>query len=166
MSFGPNREICRYQGVYRTQQFLGVDLRVAVDEEGKLPCDMGETYFESVSLALVPVISHNLELLVCKFLDNFSSAIIAAIVDDDYFVVFGHRLKLLVHICDASSDAVRLVVRGHDDGDSVFHETFDELKLRMGRMSYCHLSENAPFPPVRRLLLGLQCRERENRMRS
>src|SRR5437899_3740196 len=148
MSFGPNREICRSQCVHLTQQFLGVDLRVAVDEEGKLPCDMGETYFESVSLALVPVISHNLELLVCKFLDNFSSAIIAAIVDDDYLVVFGHSLKLLVHICDASSNAVRLVVRGHDDGDSVFHETFDEFRLRRSRKAYCCLSENVFYSPV------------------
>src|SRR6266568_5676731 len=148
MSFGPNREICRFQCIHITQQFLGVDLRVAVDEEGKLSCGMGETYFECMSLALVPVISHNLEFLVCEFLDNFSSIVIAAIVNDDYFVVFGHRLKLLVHVCDASSNAVRLVVRGHDDRDSVLHETLDEFRLRPSQPAYCRWSEDVSCSPV------------------
>src|SRR5437899_10413553 len=109
---------------------------------------MGETYFECVSLALVPVISDNLELLVSEFLDNFSSIVIATIVDNDYFVVFGHSLKLLVHVCDASSNAVRLVVCGHDDGDSVFHETLDEFRLRPSQAVYCRWSENVSCSPV------------------
>jgi len=65
-----------------------VDLGVAIDEEGELSCGMVEAYFDCVSLALVPVIPYDLELLVCEFFDDFSGTIVAAIVYDDDLVVF------------------------------------------------------------------------------
>src|SRR6267143_7163085 len=116
MSLGPYREIRRFQCVHIIHQLLSMDLGVAVNEEGKLSCGMVEAYLDCVSLALVPVIPYDLELLVCEFFDDLSGTIIAAIVDDDYFVVFGHGFKLLVHVRDASSDAVRLIVCRHNNG--------------------------------------------------
>src|SRR6267143_2978588 len=119
MSLGSNREVCRFKCVNIIHQFLGVDLSVAVNEEGKLSCGMVEAHFDCVSLALVPVIPYDLELLVCEFFDDLSGTIITAIVNDDYFVVFGHSFKLLVHVRDASSDAVRLIVCRHNNGNSI-----------------------------------------------
>src|SRR3989442_15854423 len=109
---------------------------------------MIEAHLDCMPFALVPIISDNPDPLVCKSVYDFSCTIVAAVVYDDYFVVFRHIFEMLLHICDAFSDAVRFVVGGHYDGDSAFHESFDEFQVKPSRTRYCRRSENVSSPPV------------------
>ena len=59
--------------------------------------------------------------------NDLSRSIIAAIIDHDYFTVFGHGFELLFRISNTLSHALGFVVSWHDNGYSIFYETFDEF---------------------------------------
>jgi hypothetical protein len=86
---------------------------------------MIEAKFKSMALSLVLIVSDRFQVPITKSFYYLPSAILTAVVYNNDFVILTNGFKLFVHVCDTFTDAVRLVVRWHDDGYPVLHKTID-----------------------------------------